>query len=103
MNEKVKKVFETFVKKAILLVINSRMKDNKESKGKFSELDLNQSGIRKSSIISQIAISLMLMIYFSMNMMCFLFQKVKEKHLQSISMQRRKRKKFYSNVGSFPT
>ena len=102
MNEKVKKVFETFVKKAILLVINSRMKDNKESKGKFSELDLNQSGIRKSSI-SQIAISLMLMIYFSMNMMCFLFQKVKAKHLQSISMQRRKRKKFYSNVGSFPT
>lgn len=52
MNEKVKKVFETFVKKAILLVINSRMKDNKESKGKFSELDLNQSGIRKSSISS---------------------------------------------------
>ena len=52
MNEKVEKVFETFVKKAILLVINSRMKDNKESKGKFSELDLNQSGIRKSSISS---------------------------------------------------
>ena len=52
MNEKVKKVFETFVKKAILLVINSRMKESEDKNGKFSELDLNQSGIRKSSISS---------------------------------------------------
>ena len=38
MNEKVKNVFETFVKKAILLVFNSRMKDNKESKGNLANL-----------------------------------------------------------------
>ena len=38
MNEKVKKVFETFVKKAILLVINSRMKEKKKAKGNLANL-----------------------------------------------------------------
>lgn len=40
MSESVKPIFVTFIKKTILLVLNSRIKE-----GTFSKLDLNRSGI----------------------------------------------------------
>lgn len=49
MSESVKTIFETFVKKAIMLVLNSRMKEEKDKEGKFSELDLKKSGISNIS------------------------------------------------------
>ena len=49
MSESVKTIFETFVKKAIMLVLNSRMKEEKDKEGKFSEIDLKKSGISNIS------------------------------------------------------
>ena len=45
MSESVKPIFVTFIKKTILLVLNSRMKEENEKEGTFSKLDLNRSGI----------------------------------------------------------
>ena len=45
MSESVKPIFVTFIKKTILLVLNSRMKEENEKEGTFSKLDLNISGI----------------------------------------------------------
>ena len=78
------------------------MKDIKESKGKFSELDSNQSGIRKSSISSDSDFfdvdDLFLDEYDVLS-----FSKSQSKTFTIDFYAKKKKKKIYSNVGSFPT
>ena len=98
MSESVKPIFVTFIKKTILLVLNSRMKEENEKEGTFSKLDLNRSGISNITSDSDFFDDLFIDEYDVLS-----FSKCQRKTFTIDFYVKNKKTKIYLKVGLFLT